>query len=130
MRTIMNSKLFPLAFLAAGAIIGSALNTPALAQHHDSSAPPSKSATKDTPSMMMHKSMAKMSKNMATMKMTGEVDKDFAIMMAEHHLGAIQMAEIELKYGKNAALKAMAKEMIAMQKKERTALLKHAKMKH
>jgi len=126
----MNNKLIPLALLLSGSILGSTLITPALAQHHDSPGHAGQSATSSSPSHMMHTAMSKMSKNMATMKMTGDTDKDFAVMMAEHHLGAIQMAEIEVKHGKNAELRAMAKKMIAMQKKERTALLKHAKMKH
>lgn len=71
--------------------------------------------------------MSRMNKKMSAMKMSGDTDKDFAIMMAEHHQGAIEMAEIEVKHGKNTELRAMAKKMIAMQKQERAELLKHAK---
>ncbi len=125
------NRFTSLALLAAGAIIGSTLLSPALAQHDDQkSGHAIQPQSKSSPSQMMHMAMSKMDKNMATMKMTGDTDQDFAVMMAEHHQGAIEMAEIEVKHGKNAALRAMAKKMIAMQKQERTALLKHAKMKH
>jgi uncharacterized protein (DUF305 family) len=49
---------------------------------------------------------------------SGDADKDFAMMMISHHQGAIDMAEVELKYGKDAALKEMAKKIIDAQKKE------------
>ncbi|MBS1701393.1 MAG: DUF305 domain-containing protein [Armatimonadetes bacterium] len=119
------SKALPLAYLLTGALLGSSLVAPALAQHHDMS----KSMT-GSPSEMMHMSMEKMNHNMGGMKMTGDTDRDFAMMMAEHHNGAIQMAQIEVKYGKSTELKSMAKMMIAAQMKERTKLLMHAKMKH
>lgn len=79
---------------------------------------------------MMHTAMSQMGKNMAPMKMTGEVDRDFAIMMADHHLGAIKMVDIYLKHGKNAQLRDMAKKMKFDQTKERAVLLKHSQMKH
>lgn len=122
------NKTIPLSCVALGVLIASTLITPAFSQQHKPEHTPLHKAS--TPSQMMHMSMSKMGKNMATMKMTGEVDRDFAMMMAEHHLGAIQMAEIEVKHGKSPALRAMAKKMIETQKKERADLLKHAKMRH
>ncbi len=119
------SKILPLSYMLIGALFSSVLIAPALAQHHDMTKP-----KHDSPSSMMHKSMDKMSHNMGSMKMTGDTDRDFAMMMAAHHLGAIQMAEIEVKYGKSSELKSMAKMMITAQKSERAKLLMHAKMKH
>ncbi|MDO8767625.1 MAG: DUF305 domain-containing protein [Burkholderiaceae bacterium] len=55
---------------------------------------------------------------MSSMKMTGNVDVDFAMMMRIHHLGAIDMAEAELRDGKDPQMKKMAKSIIAAQKKE------------
>ena len=66
----------------------------------------------------MHGSMMGMMKNMESMKMTGDADHDFAMMMKIHHQGAIDMAQMELKSGKDASLKAMAKKIIAAQQKE------------
>jgi uncharacterized protein (DUF305 family) len=65
--------------------------------------------------MAAHK---KMMDDMMAMKSTGDPDKDFAMMMVPHHQGAIDMAEVELKYGKDPALKKMAQEIIDAQKKE------------
>ncbi|QIG47188.1 DUF305 domain-containing protein [Nordella sp. HKS 07] len=65
--------------------------------------------------MAAHK---KMMDDMTAMKSTGDPDKDFAMMMLPHHQGAIDMAEVELKYGKDPMLKKMAQEIIDAQKKE------------
>ena len=66
----------------------------------------------------MHGSMMGMMKNMETMKMTGDADRDFAGMMKVHHQGAIDMARMELKSGKDAKMRAMAKRIIEAQQKE------------
>ena len=67
--------------------------------------------------------MDKMHKSMP--KPTGDIDRDFAAMMIVHHQGAIDMAQIELQHGKNAALKKMAKKMISDQTAEIKQLQKH-----
>lgn len=66
----------------------------------------------------MHESMTGMMKNMESMKMTGDTDRDFAMMMKVHHQGAIDMAEMELKNGKDPKMRAVAKRIIEAQKKE------------
>jgi uncharacterized protein (DUF305 family) len=50
---------------------------------------------------------AAMSTMMAGMAVTptGDVDKDFVAMMVPHHQGAIDMAKLLLRYGKNQKLK-------------------------
>ena len=55
---------------------------------------------------------------MASMKMTGDADVDFAMMMRVHHQGAIEMAEAELRDGNNAQMRKLAKDIIAAQKRE------------
>jgi uncharacterized protein (DUF305 family) len=50
--------------------------------------------------------------------MSGDPDRDFAAMMIPHHRGAIEMAEIQLRYGKDPELAAMAREIIAAQRAE------------
>jgi len=52
------------------------------------------------------------------MKPTGNVDKDFAMMMRMHHQQAIQMAKTELARGKSPELKAMAQKIVQDQAKE------------
>ena len=55
---------------------------------------------------------------MQKMPMSGDTDKDFAMMMKMHHQQALHMAEMELANGKSAEMKAMAKQIIVAQKKE------------
>ena len=58
------------------------------------------------------------------MKSSGDPDKDFVMMMIPHHQGAVDMAEIELKYGKDPEIKKMAQQIIDAQKKEIEAFKK------
>ena len=66
---------------------------------------------------MKHAMMSGMS-SMQKMQMSGNTDKDFAMMMKIHHQGAVDMAQMELAHGKSPVMKAMAKNIIAAQKKE------------
>ena len=49
---------------------------------------------------------------------TGDADRDFARMMIPHHQGAIDMALVELRYGKDPRLKRLAQEIIVTQQQE------------
>lgn len=49
---------------------------------------------------------------------TGDADRDFARMMIPHHQGAIDMALVELRYGKDPRLKRLAQEIIVSQQQE------------
>lgn len=66
----------------------------------------------------MRSAMMSGMKNMDSMKATGNTDRDFATMMKMHHQGAIDMAQMELKTGKDAKMRAMAKRIIDSQRKE------------
>ena len=66
---------------------------------------------------MKHSMMASMD-SMQRMQMSGDTDRDFAMMMKQHHQGAIDMAEMQLANGKSPELMAMARKIIADQKKE------------
>ena len=70
----------------------------------------------DHPELM--EAMNNISSKMSGMKMTGNVDKDFAMMMKVHHEGAIEMAKGELGDGKEEALKTMSKQIITDQTNE------------
>ena len=60
---------------------------------------------------------AKMHKDM-TMAFTGNPDVDFAQGMIPHHQGAINMANVVLKYGKDPEMKKLAEEIIKAQDTE------------
>ena len=55
---------------------------------------------------------------MQRMSMSGDVDKDFAMMMKMHHEQALKMAEMELAQGKSRPMKDLARNIITAQKKE------------
>lgn len=77
---------------------------------------PSQSA--DAGSDELHRAMMAGMEQMRQMKPTGDLDKDFAMMMRMHHQQAVQMAKIEAQNGKSAELKALANKMMADQQKE------------
>ena len=62
-------------------------------------------------------SMQTMMKNM-DVKPTGKTDKDFVTMMMPHHQGAIDMAKVELQYGKDPMLRKMAADIVKAQEQE------------
>lgn len=66
----------------------------------------------------MKSSMMAGMEEMQKMPMTGDADRDFAMMMKIHHQQAVHMAELQLKTGKSPEMKTMAKQIIAAQKKE------------
>ncbi len=66
----------------------------------------------------MMQAMMKGTDKMQKMSMSGDTDKDFAMMMKMHHQQALDMAQMELEQGKSAEMKKMAKSIISAQKKE------------
>jgi len=69
-------------------------------------------------SMEMKESMMKGMKATDGMQVSGDADRDFAMMMKMHHQGAIDMAQVEMKSGKDPKMKAMAKRIEEAQRKE------------
>lgn len=67
---------------------------------------------------------AAMDKMMAGMDITpsGDADRDFAAIMIPHHQGAIDMAQVELRHGKNEQLRRIAQEIIVEQQQEIAAM--------
>jgi uncharacterized protein (DUF305 family) len=72
----------------------------------------------DNKGMDMKAMMKSNDDKMAAMKMTGKPDVDFAMMMRIHHQGAIDMAQAELRDGKDAQMRKLATSIISAQKKE------------
>ncbi|HET7831788.1 MAG TPA: DUF305 domain-containing protein [Gallionella sp.] len=79
-------------------------------------------------SLLMNDAMIVMNYGMGIAPMTGDPDHDFAAMMIPHHRGAIDMARLELQYGKNPALRRLAQEVIATEEAE-IALLRREMQK-
>jgi uncharacterized protein (DUF305 family) len=76
-------------------------------------------ASSDEPAFLAenHAAMAKMMKGMEVQP-SGDVDRDFVLMMVPHHQGAIDMARAELRYGRNERLRGLAQDIIAAQQRQ------------
>ena len=122
--------------LALACAAALAMPVVATAQTRETSAhlhamPPAGSSMAVAPDLMA--TMHKMHAEMEAMKLSGDMDHDFAMMMRSHHQGAIEMAKVELGHGKDKQIRQMAQKMIAEQTKEIARLDKwmaqHAGMK-
>lgn len=74
------------------------------------------------PSNELMSAMSSMMQEMKSMQMTGDPDHDFAMMMARHHKGAIDMSNAELSKGTDSTLKKIAQKIIDESQKERQEL--------
>lgn len=118
-------KIFPMAMLALSAALLQPIvhaQSPASSgqgamQRGKGDASPMSGAGMDMKGMMKDNN-----DKMSSMQMTGNADVDFAMMMRIHHLGAIDMAQAELKDGKAPEMRKLAQNIIAAQKKEITQL--------
>jgi uncharacterized protein (DUF305 family) len=70
----------------------------------------------------MHESMMRMHAQMDAARTTGNPDRDFASMMIPHHQGAIDMAKVELLYGKDPVMRRLAQEILVDQRSEIDAM--------
>ena len=131
----MKKSAFILAALCSGTLLLGSCNSDKTA---DTTATETTSATADTTAAsgdmagMDHSKMADgaastsplmasmndMMAKMDAMKMKGNTDHDFAHMMLEHHRGAVAMADIELRDGKDATMRQMAEKIKPDQQKE------------
>jgi DUF305 family protein family protein len=66
---------------------------------------------------MMADAMDRMGKGMAIAH-SGNPDRDFAAMMIPHHQGAIDMARIQLQFGRDPILRRLAQAIIVEQQQE------------
>jgi uncharacterized protein (DUF305 family) len=113
MRAASGEKLTPteatLAASFAGTAAGPGFSSPGPADN----VPPS--LKRERPFLAQNNAaMAKMINEM-TIKPTGNIDRDFVAMMVPHHQGAIEMAQAELRYGREAQLRRIAQEIVVDQ---------------
>ncbi len=126
MTTARMSLLAPACLFAAIALV-----TTSFAQAPDGAGDKKAMAGHSAGSMELHQVMAK---GHMSMPMSGNVDKDFAMMMSMHHQQAIDMINVFAKHGQSAELKAMAMKMKTAQTEEIKQLARfagpmdHAKM--
>ena len=66
----------------------------------------------------MKKSMTAGMDSMQKMPMSGDTDRDFAMMMKMHHQQGVDMARMQIAHGKSPAMKKMAKQIVTAQNKE------------
>ncbi len=66
----------------------------------------------------MMSGMKSMQQAMDHAPVDGDPDHDFVSMMTPHHQGAIDMAQVELRYGRDPELRRLARDVIAAQKHE------------
>lgn len=62
--------------------------------------------------------MNRMDRAMKAAPMNGDADRDFVQMMIAHHQGAIDMARVELAFGKDPAVRKAAQGIVTAQTRE------------
>jgi len=100
-----------LALILSASVVGLAL---AQSHHGYTSSGPPESAF----AAQMMQAMERMDAGMMAAKPTGNPDRDFAAMMIPHHQGAIDMAKVELIYGRDPVLRRLAQGIIVEQQQE------------
>lgn len=118
---------------AAAALFASA---PAFAQNAVSTPPSSIAGMTNTATsgkgpadQALMRDMRTMQHRMSSAHLTGKPDQDFVTTMIPHHQGAVAMAHTELKYGKSAYLKRMARKIIKSQDRQ-IKEMRHWQAKH
>jgi len=111
-----------LAFFFGGIICGMAVIGPTHAAFAAPTMQSGATASMGSVDMQFMKAMQLMNNDMRKAKLTGNPDRDFMTLMIPHHQAAINMALVELKYGKSAKVKSLANNIIRAQRSEITQM--------
>jgi uncharacterized protein (DUF305 family) len=107
------NRTIPVAAIAL--LLGFAAASLAQHRHHGHGAP---AARGDAPSTVAYKEVAARMHRDMDIAYTGDADRDFAAGMIPHHQGAIEMAQVVLRHGKDPEIRKLAQEIVAAQEKE------------
>ncbi len=95
-----------------------ALATPAFAQgQHQGHGAPRAAANEPASTREFRDANTRMHRDM-DIRFTGHTDRDFAAAMIPHHQGAIEMARIQLRHGRDPEMRKLAEEIIRAQEAE------------
>ena len=94
-----------------------ALALPALAQQGHQGHGTRPSANEPASTREFRAANDKMHRDM-NIRFTGDADRDFAAGMIPHHQGAIDMARVVLRHGKDPGMRRLAESIIAAQETE------------
>ena len=108
--------------LVTGVMTGCAKSPLQTRKHMPGASRVSSADTVNSFPQLMDNAMAVMNHDMASAPMTGDPDRDFAVMMIPHHEAAIDMAKAELLYGKDPVLRRLAQEIVVTQASEVTVM--------
>ena len=106
--------------ITVASILVTSIVSIALAQshHHGDANSGGTNFADSTFASQMMQAMDRMDSDMMAAKPTGDPDRDFAAMMIPHHQGAIDMAKVELIYGRDPVLRRLAQGIIVEQQQE------------
>ena len=107
-------QIVALTLMLVASVSGIAL---AQSHHHNANSGQINYANATFASQMMQ-AMDRMDSAMMAAKLKNDPDRDFAAMMIPHHQGAIDMAKVELIYGRDPVLRRLAEGIIVEQQQE------------
>ena len=108
-------------FLIWAVLAGSAIPAPAAEMLHPAGSMPAGDVSATSEGIFddeMALAMQRMHAAMAAAEPTGNRDRDFAAMMIPHHQGAIDMAQIQLRFGHDERLNRLAAGIVVEQRQE------------